>query len=127
MAYKVVGTLKHDGETFNHGDSITANQVGGDENFKNLQAANTVVTEDRFNELFPEQDGEVIQAPGTPSNLGEVEGTDLEAKAPEDQASKNSDESDNPTSPKQHAPAADRSSDAAKAPAAKKAAPEQNK
>lgn len=101
MAYKVVGKLIHDGEVFGHGESVSASKVGGQENFDALVAAKSVVSADEFKTLFPEQDGEVIDATGTPSNLREVEGTKLQANMPKDEGAKNGgpDGSDNPTPP----------------------------
>lgn len=44
MANYVVGTLMHDGKTFSHGETVTASDVGGEDNLKELKAMGTVVT-----------------------------------------------------------------------------------
>ena len=79
---RVVGTLKHDGGVFDHGESVTASDVGGKENFEALKEIRTVVSEDEFKRLFPESEGEVIQASGTPSNSGDDEEASAKAEAP---------------------------------------------
>lgn len=90
MGHKVIGKVLHDDEVFEHGESISASDVGGQENFDQLVAAKTVVEDDEFDSLYPESEGSVVQASGTPSNLVEVEGTKLQApgepKKPEDEA-----------------------------------------
>jgi hypothetical protein len=97
MGYKVIGTLKHDDETFEHGSSVSASKVGGDDNFNSLKAAGTVVTDKEFEQLYPKQDGEVIDPSGTPSNLREVEGTKLQANPPEDKSNQQSAEASKPS------------------------------
>jgi hypothetical protein len=106
MGYKVIGTLKHDDEVFEHGDSVTADKVGGKDNLEDLKAAGTVVDSKVFEQLYPSEgdDEKVVNQPsGTPSNLGEVEGTKLQANPPEDKSSQKSDGSDgsppNPATP----------------------------
>jgi len=84
MGYKVIGTLKHDDTTFNHGDSITASKVGGEDNFKELVAGKAVVTDEEFKQLYPGGEGTVNDPTGTPSNLQPVEGTVLQAPMPPD-------------------------------------------
>lgn len=99
MGYKVVGKLKHDDEEWGHGDSVSASDVGGKENFKTLVDGRSVITDDEFDELYPEQkDGEVVDPSGMPSNLREVEGTKLQANMPEDKGDK-SDSDDSSKSP----------------------------
>jgi hypothetical protein len=83
MGYKVVGKLIHDDTTFEHGDSVSESKVGGKENFDDLVAAKTVVTDEEFKQLFPGTDEEVVDPSGTPSNLRDVEGTKLQANRPE--------------------------------------------
>ena len=84
MGHKVVGKLKHDDEVFDHGESVSAGDVGGEDNFNKLVAAKAIVTDEEFKSAFPEEkDGEVVDASGMPSNLREVEGTKLQANMPE--------------------------------------------
>jgi hypothetical protein len=80
MGYKVIGKVLHDDKVFNHGDSISASDVGGDEEFDKLVTAKSVVEDDEFKSLYPDaEEGTVVQASGTPSNLHPVEGTELQA------------------------------------------------
>src|SRR5690348_16401947 len=84
MGYKVIGTLKHDDEVYEHGDTVSESKVGGKDNFKALVASGALVTDEEFDRLYPsDEEGEVIDASGTPSNLREVEGTKLQADMPE--------------------------------------------
>jgi hypothetical protein len=85
MGYKVIGTLKHNDESFEHGSSVSASKLGGEENFKALVAGGSVVTNEEFDRLYPDSDdeGTVNEPTGTPSNLREVEGTKLQANMPE--------------------------------------------
>lgn len=94
MGYKVLGTLKYNDEVFEHGESVSASDVGGEDNFNEIVASKGVVTDEEFKQLYPEQEGTVTDPTGTPSNLREVEGTKLQQNPPEEP--RQSDES-NPT------------------------------
>lgn len=96
MGHKIIGSLHHDDKIFDHGESISASNVGGKENFETLVAAGSVVTDEEFKRLYPDAEGEVVQPSGTPSNLGEVEGTKLQAP---DQTDGKSDGDDGDTAP----------------------------
>lgn len=71
------------GEYIDRGDKVSAGDVGGKEAFEELIQVGSVVTDAQFNATFPGFDEEAEeganQPAGTPSNLGEVEGTDLES------------------------------------------------
>lgn len=103
MGYKVVGTLKHDDEVFEHGDPVTASKVGGEDNFKALVAAKSVVSDEEFEQVYPAAERGVNDPSGTPSNLQVVEGTKLQANMPkagdEQPAEKPKASSPNPANP----------------------------
>lgn len=85
MGYKVLGTLKHDDNTFEHGESVTASKVGGEDNFKDLIGAKALVSDEEFERLYPETGGEENDPTGTPSNLSQIEGSKLQAPMPPDE------------------------------------------
>jgi hypothetical protein len=79
-----VGTSKtEDGELYIEvGEEVDEDAFDEDE-WAALEEAGAVVTEEEFEELNPEAEEGGNQPSGTPSNMEQIEGTDLEAKAPE--------------------------------------------
>jgi hypothetical protein len=67
------------------GDVVTAKIVGGQEALNELIESESVMDEERFDILFPEEVEEegANQPTGTPSNLGDIDGTDLAAPDPD--------------------------------------------
>ena len=87
-SYKAVARLKlssksEDGpaEYIERGESVSKSDV---DDLDALVASGTVVTAKEFERLFPGRESGENQAPGTPSNLEQVKGTDLAAPDPDE-------------------------------------------
>jgi hypothetical protein len=65
-------------EYIEHGDSVSEGDFS-EKDWEDLLAARSVMPEDEYKALFPEVEEGFNQAPGTPSNLAQVEGTTLQA------------------------------------------------
>lgn len=88
MGYKAVARLKMDEDEYiERGESVSAGDVGGKEELKRLAASGSVLEDRAFAAQFPEVELGENQPTGTPSNLEQVEGTDLEAKPPAEKSS----------------------------------------
>ena len=80
MSYKAAVRLKLGKDDYiERGDSVTESDVN---NWDGLIASESIVTDARFDQLFPQVQQGSNQAPGTPSNLEKVEGTDLQVNLP---------------------------------------------
>ena len=82
MGYKAVSRLKlDDGKYIERGEDVSESDV---DDFDALIEAGAVMEDEQFDATFPEQVLGVNQASGTPSNLEQVEGTELQVNPPED-------------------------------------------
>jgi hypothetical protein len=86
MSYKAVTRIitgtKQDGfDYIERGESVTASKVGGQDALDELIASKSVMESDKFDRTFPEPELSENDAPGTPSNLQQVEGTTLQPEA----------------------------------------------
>lgn len=82
MGYKVATRLKlAKNEYLERGDDVSEDDV---DNFEGLIASKSIVTDEEFDVLFPESEEGTNQAPGTPSNLEQIEGTTLAAASDAD-------------------------------------------
>src|SRR5690349_12300136 len=81
MGYKAVADIKvgHK-EYIERGQEVTESDV---EDLDALIAAETVVTDERYEQMFPEAIEGANQPSNTPSNLEQIEGTELQADLPE--------------------------------------------
>jgi hypothetical protein len=83
--YRAVARLKGgpDEGDIERGEFVKASDVRGEENLEALVASGSIMTEADFNAAFPRFDAEAEeganQPAGTPSNLEQVEGTELES------------------------------------------------
>lgn len=80
-ATRIKTGAKEDEEYVEVGDKVTKSQF---DDWDDLVAARAVVTKDEYEVLFPERVEGVNQAWGTPSNLAEVEGSELQVNLPEE-------------------------------------------
>jgi len=81
MGYKVASRIKtgskDDGfEYLERGEAVDKNDV---DDFDELLAEQSIVSDEEYARQFPDQEEGVNQPTGTPSNLADTEGTPLEA------------------------------------------------
>jgi hypothetical protein len=78
---------KKDDEGFQYierGEDVSQDQLGvDDEEWEQLIADEVVMEDDKFDAVFPEESGDLVVASGTPSNLAQIEGTELQVNLPE--------------------------------------------
>lgn len=82
MGYKAAARLKvgHK-EYIERGESVTEDEV---DNWELLLESKSVVSDEAYALLFPEVQQGANQAFGTPSNLEQIEGTELQMNPPEE-------------------------------------------
>lgn len=88
MGYKAVSRLKVSSkddegpaEYIDRGESVSESDV---DDFDALVKGGSIVTDERYDQLFPKVQEGSNQAWGTPSNLEQIEGTDLQMNPPEE-------------------------------------------